>query len=38
MHNKVIGPFFFNETTISVNVYLDMLEIYVAPQKSLSRG
>jgi len=24
MHNKVTGPFFFNEPTISANVYLDM--------------
>ena len=32
MHNKVIGSFFFNEPTISANVYLDMLELYVAPQ------
>ena len=38
MHNKVIGTFFFNEPTISANVYLDMLEVYVAPQKSSSRG
>ena len=32
MHNKVTGPFFFNEPTISANVYLDTLELYVAPQ------
>ena len=32
MHNKVTGPFFFNEPTISAYVYLDMLELYVAPQ------
>ena len=38
MHKKVIGPFFFNEPTISANVYLDMLELYVAPQKSFSCG
>jgi len=38
MHNKVIGPFFFNEPTISANVYLDILKLYVAPQKSYSHG
>jgi len=38
MHNKVIGPFFFNEPTISANVFLVMLELYVALQKSFSRG
>ena len=38
MHNKVVGPFFFNEPTISANVYLDMLELYVETQKSFSRG
>jgi len=32
MHNKVIGPSLSNELTISANVYLDMLELYVAPQ------
>jgi len=32
MHNKVIGTFFFNKPTISANVYLDMLELYVSPQ------
>jgi len=32
MLNKVIGSFFFNEPTISANVNLDMLELYVAPQ------
>ena len=32
MHNKVTGPFVFNEPTISANVYLDMLELYVALQ------
>ena len=29
MHNKVIGPFFFNEPAISANVYLDMLKLHV---------
>ena len=32
MHNRVIGPFFFCKRTITVNIYLDMLEQYVAPQ------
>jgi hypothetical protein len=31
MHNNVIGTFFFNEPTISANVYLDMFELYDAP-------
>jgi hypothetical protein len=29
---------FFNEPTIAANVYMDILEVYVAPQKSFSRG
>ena len=32
MHDKIIGPFFFAESTISANVYLDMLEHYAIPQ------
>ena len=32
MHNQVIGPFFFCEQMITANIYLDMLEQYVAPQ------
>jgi len=32
MHNKFIGPFFFNEPIISANVYLDILQLHVAPQ------
>ena len=32
MHNRVIGPFFFCERTITANIYLDMLEHFVAPQ------
>ena len=30
--NQVIGPFFFHETTITADVYLDLLTEYVAPQ------
>lgn len=32
MHDKLIGPFFFVEQTITGNVYFDMLEQYVFPQ------
>lgn len=32
MHNRIVGPFFFAEPTITANVYLDMLELYVEPQ------
>jgi hypothetical protein len=32
MHNKVPGPFLFSECTISGIVYLDMMELYAAPQ------
>ena len=32
MHDRVIGPFFFAEPTISAITYLDMLEHYAAPQ------
>jgi hypothetical protein len=38
MHNNVIGPFFFSECTISAVVYLDMMELYAAPQKSFCHG
>jgi hypothetical protein len=38
MHNKVIGPLFFSESTISAIIYLDMMELYAAPQKSFSHG
>lgn len=34
MCNRIIGPFFFKETSISANVYLDLLTEYVAPQLS----
>ena len=30
--NRVIGLFFFHETTITADVYLDLLTEYVAPQ------
>ena len=30
--NRVIGPFFFHETTITADDYLDLLTKYVAPQ------
>jgi hypothetical protein len=32
MHNKVTGLFFFSECTISAIVYLNMVELYAAPQ------
>ncbi|KFM56612.1 hypothetical protein X975_18900, partial [Stegodyphus mimosarum] len=32
MHDRVIGPFFFTEKTVSSVVYLDMLENFVFPQ------
>ena len=32
MHDRIIGPFFFAESTISANIYLDMLELYATPQ------
>ena len=32
MHDRLIGPFFFMERTITGNIYLDMLEQYVFPQ------
>jgi hypothetical protein len=28
MHNKLIGPFFFSEKTVTRRSYLDMLELY----------
>jgi hypothetical protein len=37
MHS-VNGPFFFSECTISAIVYLDMMELYAAPQKSSPTG
>ena len=32
MHNQIIGPFIFAESTITANIYLDMLKYYVVPQ------
>ena len=32
MHNNIIGPFFFSETTITANTYLDMWQLFVVPQ------
>lgn len=32
MRNRIIGPFFFAEKTITAAVYLDLLTEYVAPQ------
>jgi hypothetical protein len=32
MHDRIIGPFFFVENTVSSNVYLDMLTNYAIPQ------
>ncbi|KFM67718.1 hypothetical protein X975_00548, partial [Stegodyphus mimosarum] len=32
MHDRVIGPFFFTEKTVSSVIYLDMLENFVFPQ------
>ena len=32
MCNRVIGPFFFHETTITADVYLDLLTEYVVAQ------
>ena len=32
MHNHIIGPFVFAESTITANIYLDMLKHFVVPQ------
>ena len=32
MHNQIIGPFIFAESTITANIYLDMLKHYVVSQ------
>ena len=32
MHNQIIGRFIFAESTITANIYLDMLKHYVVPQ------
>jgi hypothetical protein len=32
MHDQVIGPFFFEEQTINMITYLDMLQLCAVPQ------
>ncbi|GBL75773.1 hypothetical protein AVEN_155066-1 [Araneus ventricosus] len=32
LHDTVIGPFFFAETSVTANIYLDMLQSYAIPQ------
>jgi hypothetical protein len=32
MSNRIVGPFFFHESTITSAVYLDMLQNFVFPQ------
>ena len=32
MHNQIIGPFIFAESTITASIYLDMLKHYVVSQ------
>jgi hypothetical protein len=32
MHDKLIGPLFFSEKTVTGRSYLDVLELYVVPQ------
>ena len=32
MHDKIIGPFFFPEKSITAQIYLDVLIEYVSPQ------
>ena len=32
MHNQIIGSFVFAESTITANIYLDMLKHYIVPQ------
>ena len=32
MHNQIIAPFIFAESTITADIYLDMLKHYVVPQ------
>ncbi|GBM83551.1 hypothetical protein AVEN_74941-1 [Araneus ventricosus] len=31
-HDTVIGPLFFAETSVTANIYLDMLQSYTIPQ------
>lgn len=37
IHDRVIGPTIFAENTITVAIYLDMLELYVIPQSMALR-
>jgi hypothetical protein len=30
--DRVLGPFFFTESTITGDIYLDLLQLYVFPQ------
>ncbi|GBL84833.1 hypothetical protein AVEN_93860-1 [Araneus ventricosus] len=32
LHDTVVGPFFFAETSVTANIYLDMLRIYAIRQ------
>ena len=32
LQNQIVGPFFFQENTITGNIYLDMLENFAVPQ------
>ena len=32
MRNRIIGPFFFHQASITADVYLDLLTKYVTPQ------
>ena len=32
VHNQIIGPFIFAKSTITANIYLDVLKHYVVPQ------
>ena len=32
MHDKIIGPFFFAEKSITAQIYLDVLTEYASPQ------
>jgi hypothetical protein len=38
MHNKVTGPFFFSECTISAVVYLGMMELLLHLRKVSAKG
>ena len=32
LHDRIIGPFFFCEDTVTSDVYLDMLQLFAVPQ------